>query len=438
MDEETRVRLLAAMESNDLVLLCGAGLSVSAPSLLMSAVNVSQACYDHYQAIEALPAELRDDVDALAAHFHQAGTFDRLFINKLVPWNELTGQPNAGHAAVGDFLLTGAAAFALSANFDGLIEQWCQSQKVFVRGALDGVEANRFSEFSRPLLKFHGCMQREPETTLWTQPQLDDALIAQRIESCRQWMGQWLPNRHLLVIGFWTDWGYLNEVLAAAIDAGNSASVTVIDPKTTAQLQQQAPGLWAALSAAPQFTHLEGSANEILDELRLEFSRSWARKFYTLGRPLFEADQHPWDPELIDPSELTMDAIYDARRDAEGEAPDHAARKVAPTIDAAQAAFVHLLVRQAGGVRDGSWYSLNNRTVRVVNGAGRAIAEVRDRFARPPAVSTPDIVVCAGAVEFGVPANVVRSSGGRSIMGPSSGQGSTWMTLADARVELAI
>ncbi len=438
MDEETRIRLLGAMESNDLVLLCGAGLSVSAPSLLMSAVAVSRACYDQYQAIEALPAALRDDVDALAAHFHQAGTFDRLFINRLVPWNELTGQPNAGHAAVGDFLLSGAAAFALSANFDGLIEQWCQSQKVFVRGALDGVEANRFAEFSKPLLKFHGCMQREPGTTLWTQPQLNDPLIAQRVESCRQWMAQWLPNRHLLVVGFWTDWGYLNDVLGEAIDLGASASVTVIDPKIAAELQQQAPGLWAALNAAPHFAHLQGSANEILDELRLEYSRTWARKFYTLGRPLFEADANAWDAALIDASDFGMDAIYDARRDAEGEAPDHAARKVAPTSDSAQAAFAHLLVRQAGGVRDGSWYSLNNRTVRVVNGAGRALAEVKDRFGRPPAVKTPDVVVCAGAMELGVPANVVRSAAGQSIMGPSSGQGSTWMTLADARVELAI
>jgi hypothetical protein len=438
MDDQTRIRLLGAIESNDLVLLCGAGLSISAPSGLMSAIGVSRACYDSYQAIEPLPPALRDNIDDLAGHFHQAGTFGRLFINRLVPWDELTGRPNAGHAAVGDFLLSGAAAFALSANFDSMIEQWCQSLKVFVRGALDGVEANRFAEKSRPLLKFHGCMQREPETTLWTKPQLQDPVVAARIESCRTWIQQWLPNRHLLVVGFWTDWGYLNAVLSGAIDASTSASVTVIDPKTTAELQAKAPELWATLNVAPHFTHIQGGANEVLAELRLEYSRTWTRKFYQLGRVMFESEQGPCAQTLLDPAGLDVDAIYDTRRDAEGQPPEHAARKAAPSIDAAQAALAHLLVRRAGATRNGAWYTLNNRTIRVVNGAGRALSEVRDRFGQAPAIVAPDIVVCAGAADLGVPANVVRKNAGASIVGPSSGTGSIWLTLAEAREELAI
>ena len=140
INDQTRIRLLGAIESNGLVLLCGAGLSVSAPSRLMSAIGVSRACYDKYQAIEPLELALRDNIDNLAGHFHQAGTFDRLFINSLVPWDELTGQPNAGHAAVGDFLLSGAAAFALSTNFDAMIEQWCQSLKAEFGGAQSTLE----------------------------------------------------------------------------------------------------------------------------------------------------------------------------------------------------------------------------------------------------------------------------------------------------------
>jgi hypothetical protein len=95
MDQPTRIRLLEAIESHNLVLLCGAGLSVSRPSNLMSAVAVSRRCYDDYQAIAALPAGMRDNVDDLAGHFHQAGSFESLFVNRLVPWNELTGTHTA-------------------------------------------------------------------------------------------------------------------------------------------------------------------------------------------------------------------------------------------------------------------------------------------------------------------------------------------------------
>jgi hypothetical protein len=438
MDEPTRIRLLEAIESNNLVLLCGAGLSVSAPSNLMSAVAVSRRCYDDDQAIAALPAAMRDNVDDLAGHFHQAGSFESLFVNRLVPWNELTGRPNAGHAAVGDLLLSGGAAFALSANFDAMIEQWCQSLKVFVRGALDGVEANRFAQISKPLLKFHGCMQRDLEKTLWTKLQLNEPEIEARIESCRVWMEQWLPDRHLLVVGFWTDWGYLNEVLGAAIDASTSASVTVVDPKTTAELAAWAPELWAALSGAPNFTHVQDSADDVLAELRLEYSRTWTRKFYHLGRAMFEAEHGPCTPALLDPNDMDVETIYDARRDAEGQAPDHAARKPAPSQDALQAALSHLLIRRAGAVRNGSWYTLNNRNVRIVNGAGRAVSEVREQFGHAPAIAAPDIVVCAGAEDLGVPANVVRTGSGTSIMGPPSGAGSVWLTFSEARQELAI
>jgi predicted acyl esterase len=74
----------------------------------MSAVRVSRACYDKYRPIAVLPAVLRDDIDALAGHFHGRGEFRTVFLS-LVPWNDLVGEPNAGHATVADFLICGAA-----------------------------------------------------------------------------------------------------------------------------------------------------------------------------------------------------------------------------------------------------------------------------------------------------------------------------------------
>jgi hypothetical protein len=63
LDDNTVRRLLGSIEANRLVLLCGAGLSIPSPSDLMSAVRVSQACYDKYQPITTLPVAMRDEVD---------------------------------------------------------------------------------------------------------------------------------------------------------------------------------------------------------------------------------------------------------------------------------------------------------------------------------------------------------------------------------------
>ena len=134
LNENTLTRLLGSIEANRLVLLCGAGLSMPPPSELMSAVRVSRACYDKYHPIKALPAEMRDDIDQLAGHFLATGEFESVFIGSLVPWNDLVGQPNHGHAAVADFLICGAADAVLSANFDTLIEQWALDRKIAMRG----------------------------------------------------------------------------------------------------------------------------------------------------------------------------------------------------------------------------------------------------------------------------------------------------------------
>jgi hypothetical protein len=71
----------------------------------MSAVQVSRTCYDKYQPILALPPAMRDDIDQLAGHFYDTGEFESVFIGTLVPWDDLAGEPNPGHAAVVIFLV---------------------------------------------------------------------------------------------------------------------------------------------------------------------------------------------------------------------------------------------------------------------------------------------------------------------------------------------
>ena len=81
LDPAVLQRLLDSIEARNLVLLCGAGLSIPEPSKLMSAVSISRACYDQYAPTQLLPAPLRDDVDQLAGHFLQNGQFEPLFID---------------------------------------------------------------------------------------------------------------------------------------------------------------------------------------------------------------------------------------------------------------------------------------------------------------------------------------------------------------------
>jgi hypothetical protein len=81
-----------------------------------------------------------------------------------------------------------------------------------------------------------------------------------------------LPGKDLLVIGFWTDWGYLNDVLAKALTAGGFNSVTVVDPTCSAALQTKAPALWKNLTnGTTHFQHIQASGSDALAELQIAF-----------------------------------------------------------------------------------------------------------------------------------------------------------------------
>ena len=435
-DDETITRLLGSIEAHRLVLLCGAGLSIPPPSNLMSAVAVSRFCYDKYQPILVLPPAMRDRIDQLAGHFHGTHEFESVFIGSLVPWRDLAGEPNAGHAAVSDLLISRAADAALSANFDTLIEQWALSRKIDLRGALDGHEAMSFRTETNPLLKFHGCMIRGRDQTLWTQAQLAAPQMVDRIRACADWMRLTLPGKHLLVVGFWTDWGYLNDVVADSLNTMTFGSVTVVDLAAIADLQAKAPTLWARLTiGTTHFRHFQASGVDALTELRTASQKSGSKKSYALAEPLLAADGKVYTP--VDPT-MTCDELYDVRRDAEGVPYNRAAQRKEPAAEAAEASFCHHLLLQAGAVRDGPWYRKDGRSIRVVHGAGQAINSVRQRYDEPPGMEQPDIVVCAGARDLAVPGKLLGPGVGSSIVRPSGGGAARWLTLDEARGDLSI
>ncbi len=431
--ENLVTELIGSIEANSLMILCGAGLSIPSPSNLLPAWKVAEICYDRWQAIEALPAALRTDLDNLAGHFHQAGHFKDRFLG-LVPWNELLGEPNRGHAAVSDLLIARAAHSTLSANFDPLIEHWAETRKVDLQGALDGNEATAFSAKTNPLLKFHGCLRRDRPQTLWTQRQLAEPDIQQRIANITHWMSLNLPGKDLLIVGFWTDWGYFNEILADAIAVHGIGRVTVVDPASTVDLQAKAPALWEHLGTGAHFEHVQASGEAALDELRTAFSRVWARRFFGLAQPMAGAAA----VASLNPDDWRGDELYDLRRDAEGVPYNRAATRKEPGPEAAQAALAHALLTAAHATRERAWYRVGGRTIRVVQGGGQALTSVRERYNEPPAVAPADIVICAGSTDMVLPATLIPEGQGGSIVRPARGNGSKWLTLEQARGELQI
>ena len=279
-------------------------------------------------------------------------------------------------------------------------------------------------------------MLRGRDETLWTQAQLGEPKIAARIKSCADWMKLVLPGKHLLIVGFWTDWGYLNKVLADSLSAMNFVSVTVVDKLTAAELQLKAPELWARLNAGTStFLPVQASGADALAELRVAFSKVWLKKFYALAELLLKAEGKTYSP--IDPA-MNCEDLYNCRRDVEGVPYNRAARLKQPPPESAQASFFQHLLLQAGAMLDGAWYKQGSKRIRVVQGAGQALNSVRERYNEPPALDQPDVVVCAGALDLAVPASLMSPGVGSSIVRPYGGGTAHWMTLDQARGELAI
>ena len=245
-----------------------------------------------------------------------------------------------------------------------------------------------------------------------------------------------MPGKDLLVVGFWTDWGYLNGVLANALNMTAFGSVTVVDPATSAALQAKAPALWATLNPGNiRFQHFQASGAEALAEMRVRVLESVAKEVFRPCRAL----AHSRKQALSSSRSCTdCDDLYNSRRDAEGIPYSRAARTKTPAAVSAQAAFVHHLLLHAGAAHEGPWYIKDGRRIRIVHGAGQALNSVRQRYFEPPAAIQPDIVVCAGAMDLAVPGYLMNHGDSQSVVRPTGGGSANWMTLEQARGELVI
>ncbi len=265
---------------------------------------------------------------------------------------------------------------------------------------------------------------------------MTEPVIADRVSTCSTWMNLNLPGKDILVVGFWTDWGYLNNVFAKALAVHGFGSITVVDPQGSAALETKAPQLWASLTGGTtRFEHIQASGADALTELRTTFSKVWLKKFYQFGKPLLEQEGKTYTP--IDP-DMNSEDLYSSRCDAESRPSNSAALTKEPAKEGAQAAFFHHLLLQATANRNGSWYDYAGKKIRVVQGGGEALNTVRERHMEPPASAQPDIIVCAGAMDIPLPGKILGSGTGASVVRPAPGGAARWLTLEGARGELGI
>jgi hypothetical protein len=281
-------------------------------------------------------------------------------------------------------------------------------------------------------------MDIDRPNTLWTKGQLTEDPTEAQIASCRGWMNDNLPDKDLLIVGFWTDWGYLNEVLEGLLNGQNPGSVTVIDSCTTDQLSEKAPGLWAIVEGLPNFTHIQMSSDEALSELRTEFSKVWMKRMLAKGSALYEETVGACPAGHLECPDLSADDLYDIRRDAEGTSYMHAARSRSPSDETGRVALLRMILTDAGAVVDGPWLRLNDRTIRVLNGNSRSLRKMQDSYNEPAAIGTPDMTICAGAVDRVLPGNFVRGGGEKRVTRQARGGVSQWMTDEQAKEALGL
>jgi hypothetical protein len=183
--------------------------------------------------------------------------------------------------------------------------------------------------------------------------------------------------------------------------------------------------------------HVQVSGDVFLSDLRQAFSEVWVRKFIHNGKTLLPTPLPAPLPLAMAaaagaPSPMSQADLYDVRRDAEAVSYTSAATSKAPHPSTAEAASVRIRLIEKGALEHHSWLDLGGTLVRVINGAGRNIEDVKKAYKEPPTLPDADVIVCAGATTLGVPGKLIAKGTPGSIIRPAAGSGASWITTADA------
>ena len=440
MNNELAATLLHSIEGNQLVIMCGAGLSMASPSSLPSAANLAETCWHKYRNISGnnLPEEMKFDIEAMAKYFADRNELVSIFIRQLLPWDQFLKSPNLGHKAIADFLLCEAIEFTLSTNLDTLIESAAKSlgERDF-RAAFDNQSIYRTDYNYNLLLKLHGCMHIDRERTIWCTDQLSDTIINARIESFKNWITGRLPEHDILIIGFWTDWAYLNSVLIDTLSEIEPRSVILVDPSESSILEEKAPDVlsWGNGSNV-NFTHIQDSGDTFLDDLRECFSEQFLKRIISEGESSYiqcfgspTKDIFTFDPNY------TTDDLYTMRRYFTGVSTNQCVRIKQPSRSHELIGLCHILLIEQGATLEGAIYTLKNESIRIINSGGELLSSVINRFKNESMPFYPTSVA-VGAVDDPTPHDIIRGKSSANIVRTENS--GNWMTFEDLKTKLGI
>ncbi|NSZ56563.1 hypothetical protein FY145_00570 [Agrobacterium tumefaciens] len=430
-------KALDALFADRLALLCGAGLSMAAPSSVPSAATLAWKAKQKYDATHgASRLPLAESIDDQAEFFFQREELANVYLKSYIDHDAFAGVPNDGHFAVADLLLTGGIGTAVSTNVDTLIE--AAGNLIFghvgagvSRDKVAALPANR-----SPLLKIHGCWN-DPISTVWAAGQVVSEPICTRLAQNAAWLTQRLLDRDLIIVGYWTDWDYLNNVLEQALAAVAPSRIIVIDPCETATFETKAKALFdLGQRAASGFFHVRESGAVFLNQLRVEFSRSMLRRILHSGAASFAAlaGAVP-EPAWLEPLSTDAQTLWRIRRDLEGAMPNEPAKGHQP-VEEPLLGMTLLQLQAAGAAAEDICWNLDGRRIRVLRSVNRPLHEVEAAYVREIApVVAPEYVIAVGAEALSLPASIARGGGTASIV---RGSPTKWRSRPDAIAELGL
>ena len=410
------------------------------PSRVPSAKQLAHDCSAKYEAKGfALPSGIKDDLETLANHFFAENMLVDLI--GLVDWHPFRRPPNAGHEVIADFLACRAFQFGLTTNYDFLVETAATDLgEPNFKTALHADDMIAHREHS-PYIKIHGCCVLDDLRTIWCVPQVAaDELINSRVESLRNWLSVNLKGKDVLLVGFWSDWLYLNSLLEGIVSPFRANRVVLVDLDSGPNLATKAPDLWAwANGATVRFDHVRESGKDFLAELRKRFGISYFSELFNQSIPTYQGRLGITAPVAFpNLSDLSDKDLFDLRRDSDGIPCSAIPRKMRPEATMGEVGAQHLAFAALGASMDGPRYVFGGRRYRIVQGAGQGIGAVRSKFeSEPPEPIPTDVVICAGAFDdAGITSVVRRPTGSGGIL--RSGTSADWVIFEEARIMLGI
>lgn len=438
IDLQTGVdKAIDALFADRLALLCGAGLSMAKPSQVPSAAALALKAQQSWAAkFGTSRPPLPDKIDDQAELFFQNGELADVYLRTYIDHDVFAVEPNGGHFAVADLLLTGAIGTAVSTNVDMLIEAAGNLLFGHVGAGVDRDRVAALPATKSPLLKIHGCWS-DPSGTVWAAGQVAAEPIRTRLAEGAIWLTQRLLNRDLLIVGYWTDWDYLNAVLEEALAAVSPSRIIVVDPCDTATFPVKAKALYDLGSRATSgFFHVPVSGTDFLDRLRVDFSRAMLRSILHSGSGSYQSQTGlAPDPAWLEPPSADSKTLWRIRRDLEGAGPNEPAKSHQPASEPLLGMTL-LQLQAKGATSEDTCWNLGGARVRVLRTINRPLHEVEAEYSRETApVVAPEYVIAVGAEALPLPPSIARGAATGSI---ARGSSTKWRSRADAVGELGL